>query len=573
MIFSDFSFLCSSLEAVGSRLVKKDILKKFFLSHDPADVLYCIDFLTFRFSFDRIHMLLFQLDRIQVIKILSDYLGKTTDEIDKSLKYEYAGDIGSYYLAHGKENKSSFLFKEIFDSILEIGNIQGEGSQEIKKQKISTLLDKVSKQDGCYIIRLFVGAFRIGVSDKTILDVLYDILIEKNHIIAFSKDDLSYIYGIFPDLGTMGYMILSDNIDRLFELSPKIGLPILPQTAEVFFKANRLLVDFQRCEYIVQPKYDGFRLQIHIFKNGSVALFSRNQLPVAELFPSIVEVLESFAKQNNFYGILDGEIIGFDFVQNIYLPFQETAKQKRKHKSAVSSEHVILKYIIFDVLVSREEHCMKFSYIKRLEMIDQYLMVSGIERIRSIPIKNYEEIDHWQDVFIRDGYEGAMIKDTSSIYEPGKRTRTWLKYKKIQKDSLEDTIDVVILGFNLSKGAKSQRQSIGSLLVGIYDEKTDAYYSVAQVGSGGNAELWNGIYEALIELQQKEKPVSVNIHESRFPDYFVLPKIVVSVKADLVSVSTEHTSGMSLRFPRLLMMRIDKNEKETTSVEQFISKK
>jgi DNA ligase-1 len=107
----------------------------------------------------------------------------------------------------------------------------------------------------------------------------------------------------------------------------------------------------------------------------------------------------------------------------------------------------------------------------------------------------------------------------------------------------------------------------------IYDEKTDAYYSVAQVGSGGNAELWNGIYEALIELQQKEKPVSVNIHESRFPDYFVLPKIVVSVKADLVSVSTEHTSGMSLRFPRLLMMRIDKNEKETTSVEQFISKK
>jgi ATP-dependent DNA ligase len=232
-----------------------------------------------------------------------------------------------------------------------------------------------------------------------------------------------------------------------------------------------------------------------------------------------------------------------------------------------------LKYIIFDVLVSREEHCMKFSYIKRLEMIDQYLMVSGIERIRSIPIKNYEEIDHWQDVFIRDGYEGAMIKDTSSIYEPGKRTRTWLKYKKIQKDSLEDTIDVVILGFNLSKGAKSQRQSIGSLLVGIYDEKTDAYYSVAQVGSGGNAELWNGIYEALIELQQKEKPVSVNIHESRFPDYFVLPKIVVSVKADLVSVSTEHTSGMSLRFPRLLMMRIDKNEKETTSVEQFISKK
>ena len=570
MVFSDFSFLCSSLEKASSRLVKKSILKKFFLFYSPSIIASCIHFLTFRFSVDGIHILLFQLDEVQIVKIIAEYLGQDVLQLQKILKYEVAGDIGAYYLRYGKDNSSDISFLEIFSLITEIGSIQGEGSQDIKKKKVSHLLAKVSREDACYILRLFVGTFRIGVSDKTILEVLLDIFIEKNKNSILSKSDLEYLYGVFPDLGILANMILSGETEQLLSLMPRIGLPIQSQAAEVFFKANPLLINFEKAEYLIQPKYDGFRLQAHILPNFDVILFSRNQLVVTDLFFEIKIIIEMYARKNNFYGILDGEIVGFDAVNNIYLSFQETAKQKRKNKGS-SSEERNLRYIIFDILVNQEKNLMKSPYFQRLEILDAMYLVLGIEVVKSFRIENYHDIDVWQEQFIVEGYEGAMIKNIASIYEPGKRTRTWLKYKKIQKDSLEDTIDVVILGYNLSKGAKNQRQMIGSLLVGIYDEERDSYFSVAQVGSGGDANLWNDIYQKLIGLKVEAKLPYVFINQLRFPDYFVIPKIIVSLKADLVSASKEHTAGVSLRFPRLITVRVDKNEKETTQLKNFIT--
>lgn len=570
MVFSDFSLLCSSLEKVSSRLVKKSILKKFFLFHSPRIIASCIHFLTFRFSLDGINLLLFQLDEVQVVKIIAEYLGQDIVKLQKTLKYEVAGDIGAYYLRYGKDNSLGVSFLEVFFLITEIGSIQGEGSQDIKKQKISHLLSKVSREDACYILRLFVGTFRIGVSDKTILEVLLDIFIEKNKNNILSKSDIEYLYGIFPDLGILAKMILSSENEQLLTLMPKIGLPIQSQAAEVFFKANTLLINFEKADYVIQPKYDGFRLQAHISPNFEVILFSRNQLVVTHLFLEVKILVEAYAKENNFYGILDGEIVGFDAVNKIYLSFQETAKQKRKNKACFSQE-TNLRYIIFDILVNKEKNLMKAPYHQRLAMLEKLNLVVGLERVKSFHIKSYQDIDVWQEKFIFEGYEGAMIKNIASVYEPGKRTRTWLKYKKIQKDSLEDTIDVVILGYNISKGAKNQRQVIGSLLVGVYDEERDSYFSVAQVGSGGDAALWNDIYQKLIGLKVETKLPYVFVNELRFPDYFVVPKIIVSVKADLVSFSKEHTAGFSLRFPRLITLRVDKNEKETTKLKNFIT--
>ncbi len=109
MVFSDFSFLCSSLEKASSRLVKKSILKKFFLFYSPSIIASCIHFLTFRFSVDGIHILLFQLDEVQIVKIIAEYLGQDVLQLQKILKYEVAGDIGAYYLRYGKDNSSDTI--------------------------------------------------------------------------------------------------------------------------------------------------------------------------------------------------------------------------------------------------------------------------------------------------------------------------------------------------------------------------------------------------------------------------------------------------------------------------------
>jgi DNA ligase-1 len=156
-----------------------------------------------------------------------------------------------------------------------------------------------------------------------------------------------------------------------------------------------------------------------------------------------------------------------------------------------------------------------------------------------------------------------MIKKGSSLYEPGKRSRNWLKYKNIQKDSMEDTIDLVILGYKLAKGNKKSRQKIGSLLVGHYNRKEDRFESVAQVGSGGDANLWTYLENILNPFIISDIPSNVFINKKHMPDVLINPTVIISIKADCVTTSKEHTSGVSIRFPRLISIRQDKNKFQT----------
>ena len=55
---------------------------------------------------------------------------------------------------------------------------------------------------------------------------------------------------------------------------------------------------------------------------------------------------------------------------------------------------------------------------------------------------------------IAEGLEGLVLKDTKSIYEPGKRH--WLKMKKdyLDSGSMADTADLVVLGAYYGTGNK-----------------------------------------------------------------------------------------------------------------------
>jgi len=47
------------------------------------------------------------------------------------------------------------------------------------------------------------------------------------------------------------------------------------------------------------------------------------------------------------------------------------------------------------------------------------------------------------------------------------------------------------------------------------------------------------------------------------------PKIVVEVRADEISKSSQHTANYALRFPRLIRFRTDKKPEDTTSMEEI----
>jgi len=113
----------------------------------------------------------------------------------------------------------------------------------------------------------------------------------------------------------------------------------------------------------IEPKFDGFRLQIHYQKahktpqgwpkdsrgvERSVKLFSRNLEDVTHMYPDIVEGVRMEIKADE--AIFEGEAIAYNPKTGKYLPFQETVQRKRKYNIEGMAKKIPLKLIAFDLL-------------------------------------------------------------------------------------------------------------------------------------------------------------------------------------------------------------------------------
>jgi DNA ligase-1 len=558
MLFSEVSSLCFYLEKENSRLEKKKIIHTFLIknNNDIDNIKLTIDFLSF--SIDNKNAI-FQINDIQIIKYIALYLNIPINTVINEIKE--TGDIGLYF-AKNEKIKDSFNSLSLLctmNLLKEIINAKGKNSQIEKKNKLFKIFENTSNIDSCYIIRFLTGSLRIGLSEKTILEALSDILKINNIIIT--KDNLFNYFAVSSNLSYITELVLKNDINNLINISPKIGNIIQPQAAQIYIKDKKLL-NFNN-NYILQPKLDGYRLQIQ-YNNLEIFLFSRNGLLVNYMFPDIIDKINIYCIQNNIKNIIfDGELIGFSHQNQNYLPFEETSKRKRKHNILENKDLCDLRYVIFDILFFSDNSLLNKIYEERLSLIKNFNNTKDIVLIESKIIKEESEIESYYQENIKNKFEGIMIKDSQSKYEPGKRTKTWLKYKEVQKDSIEDFIDGIIIGYTIAKGKRKDRQEIGSLLIGIYNDKIDKFESIAQVGTGGKAILWKEIKNLIDQYISKEPFLNVIINKKHIPDFFIEPNILISIKADKITKSKDHSSGYSLRFPRIISIIKDKNKYQT----------
>lgn len=175
---------------------------------------------------------------------------------------------------------------------------------------------------------------------------------------------------------------------------------------------------------------------------------------------------------------------------------------------------------------------------------------------------------------IGEGLEGIIAKDLSQPYVAGARKFAWIKLKK-SYGAMADTVDVVVVGYYLGKGQREEFK-FGGLLAAVQNEETGALETIAKIGSGFTEEEMVLLKEALASLRVKEKPTSVS--SKLEPDFWVRPKLVITVAADEITLSPMHTCGMraqgetgfALRFPRMVGTREDKSPNEATTTEEVI---
>ena len=284
---------------------------------------------------------------------------------------------------------------------------------------------------------------------------------------------------------------------------------------------------FDHPEWIFEVKWDGYRAMAEV-RDGAVALYSRNLLPLNRKFSPIVEALRTF----RFDAVLDGEIV---VVDDQGQPDFQLLQQYQNSGSG----HLL--YYVFDLLFFQGHDLTGLPLLRRKGLLKK-ILPSG-PRVRFC-----NHVEHDGVLFYRvaraKGLEGIVAKHAQSAYRVGQRSRQWLKVKT------QLTQEGVIAGFTAPRG---RRRHFGTLVLGMFDG--DKLIFIGHAGGGFRAEELARIHEILIPLIRPDCPFGVE-PETNSPATWVRPELVCEV------AFSGWTDEGVMRHPVFLRMREDKTARE-----------
>lgn len=298
-----------------------------------------------------------------------------------------------------------------------------------------------------------------------------------------------------------------------------------------------------RGDWIYEIKFDGWRAIA--LKGGSQArLLSRNQQDFGAKFP---EIMESIAALDGQDVVLDGEIVALD----------EKGRSSFQLLQAydIGQERPAIFFYAFDILQLNGHDLKNLPLMERKSKLQNLLKnPPGVIRY-SAPLGNDLEPLLKQVRLL--GLEGLIGKLAGSVYEPGRRSGSWIKLKLVLQQ------EFVIGGYTDPEGS---RKYFGSVIVGFYEG--DNLLFAGKVGTGFNDALLRRLFSRFTKIARASCPFAnlpvprgnkwgQGITASEMKDcHWVEPQIVCQVKF------SEWTRDDRLRQPVFLGLREDKDAKE-----------
>jgi len=166
-------------------------------------------------------------------------------------------------------------------------------------------------------------------------------------------------------------------------------------------------------QWVYEVNFHGYRA-VAVKNDSDVILYSRREKVLNKQFPHIVAGLRELPPGM----VVDGEIVALD---NAGLLTFTLLQDFSSHPSKVC-------YYIFDLLCWRNRDSTALRYLERRALVDA---IAGDIRDPHIRISEYLRISGADMLAaIREpGLEGVVGKRTDSVYEPGKRTGAWIKFR------------------------------------------------------------------------------------------------------------------------------------------------
>ncbi|KAF9453835.1 DNA ligase I [Macrolepiota fuliginosa MF-IS2] len=531
-----------------------------------------------------------------LMKAIAESTGRSQAVIKADLKRE--GDLG--LVAMNSKGSQKTLFKPkpltlpfVFSHLKEIATTAGHSSQAKKVSIITKLLAACQDVEAKYIIRSLEGKLRIGNAERSVLVAVAHAVVlaeEEKSTKRWSKEKLAKrleeatlttksVYSELPTYDKVIPALLEVGIDGLREkckLTP--GVPLKPMLAKPTKAIGEVLDRFENQHFTCEYKYDGERAQVHKLENGTVRVFSRNSEDMSKKYPDLVDQLPKCIKESTKSFVLDAEAVAIDRKTLQLMPFQELSRRKRKDVK-VEDIQVRVCLFAFDLLYLNGEPLLQRPLSERRKLLREHFQpIQGeFDFAKASDAESTEEIQTFLEESVKDGCEGLMVKmldSEASFYEPSRRSVNWLKLKKDYLAGVGDSLDLVVVGGYYGKGKRTN--VYGAFLLACYDQDSEEYQTICKIGTGFSDEMLQAHYEELKPLEMEKVRGDVKVGGAK-PDVWFEPKVVWEVLTADLSLSPIYTAahgligerGISLRFPRFIRVRDDKNADDATGPEQI----
>ena len=281
------------------------------------------------------------------------------------------------------------------------------------------------------------------------------------------------------------------------------------------FKGPQLCQTYKGTESIsgwyAEPKINGNRGLIFI-GNNHINVLSRNNKPIYNTELIQADIIN--AGLNNY--VLDGEF---------YIPGDTTNNTDWSNTTSVlrtQTEHKEkdkLCFFVFDIfpLEYWGEKLIDYPLYDRKIYLNNVVTKINSERVKFVDylvVNTHKDILKILDIYLKNGFEGTVIKDPYSAYV-NKRSKSWIKVKKVFTD--EFTI------VNILKGQGKYSNTTGSILINVNE-------TIVGVGTGMTDDDRNLIWAERDELVGLKLEVS---YQTKSKDGSLIFPVFQRIRYDL----------------------------------------
>lgn len=447
--------------------------------------------------------------------------------------YHSVGDL-SETIALVLPPAANSIDKPLHQWITELAKLQGKTDEE-KKEYILTSWNNLATQERFIFNKLISGNFRIGVSNKMLV----------NAIAKQSEQDANKIMHsimgkwqpneiTFKDL-TTGVHVNTDN-SWPYPFCLAYAIDTEPENLG------------ETSHWQAEWKWDGIRGQI-VKRNGELFIWSRGEELVTDQFPELHflkdELADGSVLDGEILAVKDGNVLSFNILQQ---------RLNRKTINKNQLDNAPIGFFTYDVLEYQSNDIRTKPLAERRLILEK--IISSLKTNKNVVLSPVITFETWQQLAeIREtarniNSEGIMLKHKESIFHAGRKRGDWWKWKINPY-----TADAVMIYAQKGSGRRAN----------FYTDYTFAVRDGEKLVT--IAKAYSGLTDK--EIKEVNSFVNKNAIEKFGPVRTVKPELVFEIAFEGIAESKRHKAGLALRFPRIARWRKDKNVDEINTLDDL----